>query len=508
MAATTIDGLRVPTVGELVAHCQKLPSPPGLILQIVRQTDDDRTTVAALSRTIGRDAGLASKLIRMANSPLFSPVSEITTIDRAVTMLGLRSVKLLALSLSVDSLLPGATPGAPEATAVRRRSLVNGVLSRQFVPARHPVLADEVFLLGLVGHLGRLGLAHAAPDVFAHLVHQGGGWSRPADERALLGVTGDELAAALLGEWGLPERMVSALRHRDPGSGPAPAPLSAMVDALRVGLLAEEVLCGQAAGAALRELRAVAGTALGLTAGAVDRILIEAEPVLDETARLLRLELPAGTSHEQLLAEAMAEIAALSAGAAAELTEGRRRTAELADENARLSTQARTDALTGLANRGTLDDYLARQLAGRSRREWDDVLGVLLIDLDRFKRINDQRGHATGDDVLRAIGHTLARTTRRDELAARYGGEEFVLVLPHTSPAEMHRAAERIRREIAALRIAAPGGAVKVTASIGGAYVTHTHGDDPAADLLRRADAKLYEAKRAGRNACRIQAAG
>jgi two-component system, cell cycle response regulator len=254
----------------------------------------------------------------------------------------------------------------------------------------------------------------------------------------------------------------------------------------------------------LQELRQQALARLGMGTAQLDRLLLDAEPRLGEAARLLGVDLPPGTSHDELLARAMLHIAALSADTAAELSVGRRRTAELADENQRLSSQTRTDPLTGLANRRTFDDFLHRQLVTPATARRGEVLGLLVIDLDRFKDVNDTYGHTVGDQVLRAIATLLARVTRRDDLAARFGGEEFVVVLPHTGPAGVARAADRLRQAIAGLDISTRSGTLRVTASIGGACATHGSGPEAALALIDRADVKLYEAKRSGRNACHI----
>jgi two-component system, cell cycle response regulator len=504
MTALAAPELRVPSMDELEAICRKLPPPPGLVLQILHQADDERASVASLARTIGKDAGLASNLLRLANSSLVAPVDEITTIERAVTMLGLRSVKLLALSSTMGVLLSRGGGGRADTVLVRRRSLVNAVLSRQFVPPELPLLADEAFVVGLVGHLGRLALAQGAPPVFSHLVGRGNGWSRADDERELLGVSGDELTALLLQTWGLPTRLSEVIRLRSTRAQEPPPDLAPVVHASRLALLGEEVLCGTDRGPSLQQLRSRAADVLGLSWPEVDQRLLETEPVLAEIADLLRLDLPAGTSHEDLVAEAVSQIAMLSAGTAAELSEGRRLTRALSEENHRLSTQTRLDFLTGLANRAALDDFLGRHLAARARRQLPAALGLLMIDLDQFKTINDGHGHPVGDEVLRAVGALLERTTRRDEFAARYGGEEFVLVLPHTTVEELSRAAERIRVEIAELSIPARVGPVALSASVGGALTARATDPDPARELISRADVKLYEAKRAGRNTCRI----
>jgi two-component system cell cycle response regulator len=156
-----------------------------------------------------------------------------------------------------------------------------------------------------------------------------------------------------------------------------------------------------------------------------------------------------------------------------------------------VQTLASTDALTGIANRRTFETTLAGELERGA--ETGAGPSLVLIDIDHFKRLNDNHGHQVGDDVLRDVGAVLAAVCRDGDLAARYGGEEFALVLPGAGPDEALRVAERVRAAIAG----APT-SVAVTASLGVASAP-LHGDDPEA-LLRAADEALYASKEAGRN--------
>lgn len=158
-----------------------------------------------------------------------------------------------------------------------------------------------------------------------------------------------------------------------------------------------------------------------------------------------------------------------------------------------LQAIAQTDSLTGLLNRRAFDDILNRE-AERSRRS-SSPLAVLLLDVDRFKEVNDSLGHHAGDEVLRRIGSALRACTRPGDVIARYGGEEFVLLLRGCALPEAEGLAERLRSEIAALR-GLPG-AISITASIG---VSARQLHDSAEALLRRCDAALYGSKRGGRN--------
>jgi len=159
--------------------------------------------------------------------------------------------------------------------------------------------------------------------------------------------------------------------------------------------------------------------------------------------------------------------------------------------------QASTDELTGLYNYRFLVDYLDQQIALAERL--DSPLAVLMLDLDRFKNLNDSHGHHAGDEALRHFAVTLRETVRRSDLAARYGGEEFVVVMANTNREEARLVAEKIRRAVGGERLDIGGGvAVRLTVSIGGVAYPDDTGD--ARQLLQLADEALYQAKRAGRD--------
>lgn len=157
---------------------------------------------------------------------------------------------------------------------------------------------------------------------------------------------------------------------------------------------------------------------------------------------------------------------------------------------AQLTTQAQTDPLTGAINRRGLMHRLPA-LHARARQGGSGYV-VLMVDVDHFKAINDQHGHAEGDQVLKRVAHRLRDSLRGGDLVARWGGEEFCVVLPRTQLAEAHALAERLASEVA------DSGVPQVTVSIGVAEVNAAR--ESVEDVIRRADQALYDAKEAGRN--------
>ncbi|RYE85150.1 MAG: GGDEF domain-containing protein [Hyphomicrobiales bacterium] len=166
----------------------------------------------------------------------------------------------------------------------------------------------------------------------------------------------------------------------------------------------------------------------------------------------------------------------------------RRRTKEM--EQAAL-----TDGLTGLANRRHFDDALDQQLSAFDRSA--EPLGLMILDLDHFKSINDTHGHDVGDEVLRKVSKCLMDYTRHHDTVARLGGEEFAVVVPNMSPRDLGDFADRLRLAVERLRIQSGNVRLRITMSIG---LAEARPGENAASLYKRADINLYNAKQSGRN--------
>jgi diguanylate cyclase (GGDEF)-like protein len=166
--------------------------------------------------------------------------------------------------------------------------------------------------------------------------------------------------------------------------------------------------------------------------------------------------------------------------------------------HAQLLSEARADAKTGLLNAATWEREANAEVTRAVRTS--SALAVALLDLDRFKQINDNHGHLVGDEVLRSIAAAMTDVLRDYDLAGRFGGEEFVMLLPQTRAPDAFRIAERVRAHIAKLPISAPNGErVSVTVSIGVAALDAGSSRE-LTELLAAADAALYRAKASGRD--------
>ena len=202
------------------------------------------------------------------------------------------------------------------------------------------------------------------------------------------------------------------------------------------------------------------------------------------------------TDHSDLIAEALRQILAANGKLQSRLEEAENKILSQAEELKTTQTQAKTDSLTQLANRGAFDQAMARAIDAYQQQ--NRPMCLIIFDVDHFKKFNDTHGHQAGDEVLRQVAVTLKKNSKNSDLACRYGGEEFALVMPNTTFNQASIAVERIRLAIEATKISVEGKSLSVTASMG---LAAAGAEDSCATLIRRSDEAVYAAKGAGRNA-------
>jgi diguanylate cyclase (GGDEF)-like protein len=230
-----------------------------------------------------------------------------------------------------------------------------------------------------------------------------------------------------------------------------------------------------------------------------DALLAEIGGRTREVASLFEINIGNASEYEAILKKANQALVEIT-------LQSQRQFSRLRQQNHQLKVAATTDALTGLANRGQFDAFLAEQFERAAVA--GTPLALLLMDVDRFKSVNDKYGHPAGDQVLRVIGKLLKSAAKGHELAARYGGEEIALVLPGSNRAAASKTAEIIRRAIEAKPITFEKMTIPVTASIGVAVFEPGCPFRQVAQLIKAADMAVYNAKHSGRNCVKVFSLG
>lgn len=193
--------------------------------------------------------------------------------------------------------------------------------------------------------------------------------------------------------------------------------------------------------------------------------------------------------------EAVAKILAANEKLQTRLADAEKKIQVQAEEIRTQQSEARTDALTGLANRRAFDDAMVQNLELVKRD--DRPFSLLIFDVDHFKNFNDTHGHQAGDEVLRSVAKTLSQVVKVSDIPCRYGGEEFALIMPSTPIDKGRIASERVRKAIEAMSVDFEDKTLQVTVSIG---LAEAFPGEDSAKLIRRADDGVYKSKEAGRN--------
>lgn len=466
-----------------------------LAVQIVQAAVRPDVSLSELGGLAELDPAFAMRVLSVINSPAHGLSRRVSDLKHAASLLGIRGLRNVALSLSLSDMVPLGPAGA----CLLAISLRRGMAARLVAEAAEYPQPDEHFTVGLLLELAllvraRLDLAGAAD------IARGPAAVRPTRERASGVEPHPQAGAVAATRWQISQEAADAILHHHDATPPG--------DELgRVAWVAERV-SAVFEGGDLEANRTVALGALrscGLKGAAADRLLRALPGRLEEAAAGFQWTIGPQLDLEALLRDANASLIDLNRSyqdlvrtLEQVVVEKEALAADLRDANERLARLASTDALTGLLNRRAFQDALRRDLARASRS--GDPLGVVIADVDHFKRVNDTHGHPAGDEVLRVFAQIFRDSVREGDVAARWGGEEFALVLPATDVAGAAVVAERIRGRLEQATIPVGACSVRVTASFGVAALRAGPGDLPIDELVRRADEALYEAKHAGRN--------
>ena len=288
----------------LMRDARSLPTPPAIVMQIVQLLANEEVSISDIAASVSLDAALTGKVLRTVNSAAFSPAARVTRVDRAISFLGIGPFRSLLMGTAMSELVPASDTAV--ATEIRRRSVINATLSKAFAEEVDVKISEEAFLGGLLGSLGHLVLARKAPMTHAHLCEVGDGWSTALDEFELLGYTIDDVSSDLLAQWGMPEMIPEAimLRSETRMDWTPRRATDDLVTSLRLGLMAERVLCNADSASALADLLTLGRQVLGLNLLRVSEILVATEPLVANLARSMKFEVPEHT-HEAILEDAL-----------------------------------------------------------------------------------------------------------------------------------------------------------------------------------------------------------
>jgi two-component system cell cycle response regulator len=472
-----------------IQNQRSLPTIPPVALEVVRLCGRDDVPLEDIARAAMQDPALTSRLLRIANAPPFGKPRQISSVSQAVSLLGLRTVRVVALaSALIDNVEHRKIPGF-DYEAFWRDSVAAALAARSFSeigPSAHP---DEAFLAGLLQDLGVYGLADALQKPYLDLLQEAyekGAEIAPLEEQRL-NVNHAEVSAALLESWGFPERIVEAVRrHARPATGfPPPTDIDEIATAAHLGELAATTFRRPTPGV-LDLLARRAQELFGLTAEAVSEVLLFVHRNAEETSRALNLNV-GSTDELKVIRRQIEELLRGGGGRAEKLPPA----AEAADNFAEMA--ARVDPVTGVLTRGVIEREVLRCL------EDGEALGrglaVIVFDLHPAGAPGDSGG---SDNFVRAVSHVLKVSLPPTACIGRGTGASFVLVLPDVAPDTANDLAERAVRNVAAM-VRDPRG--KEAHSVNAGIRWTAPGETcTAVEILREAGHALGWAREAGPN--------
>jgi diguanylate cyclase (GGDEF)-like protein len=485
-----------PELQTRIRQCPNLPSLPSIAMQVLELAQKADVDIAEIARVISRDPALSSKILRTVNSSFYGRSQHVSTISHALVILGLQSVKTLVLGFSLVSNLSKNKNKGFNHLGYWKRSIFAATAGKTIATKLRLVQQEEAFLASLLSDIGMLVLDMVMPGDYGIICELAPSHSDlAAQEIGSLQCSHADVGGLLAEQWKLPPVLATPITFSHNPEAVADPALHRLTEVVQLASWCADVYVDEDAAPAIARVRKVCESQYKLAGDDCDALLEEIGKRTKEVASLFEINIGKTETFDAILKRANEALVELT-------LETQMQASQLRQQNQQLKHQASTDGLTGLFNRAQFDQFLAENFAIALREA--TPLTLLLMDLDKFKSINDKHGHQAGDQVLRVVGKLLKTAAREQDLPARYGGEEMALILPGTSRVTGAAIADAIRRAVAAKPIVCEQTTIPVTISIGVATVEPGSPFKIPAHLLKAADLAVYAAKHGGRNCVKV----
>ena len=483
-----------------IKACPTLPSLPAIALQVLELAHKDHVDIAEIARVISKDPALSSKILRTVNSSFYGRANTISTISHALVLLGLQSVKTLVLGFSlVGNLSKTKTKGFKHVN-YWRRSVYAATAARLLAGKLHIVQQEECFLGALLRDIGMLVLDQVLAEEYGNVCDSAASHQQLAEiERKTFGITHAEASGILAEQWKLPPVLAVPMAFHDRPKDVTDPALKKLADLVWLSGRCADVFMDEQPADAIAFVRKSFPETFQITEAECDAMMNEISTRTKEVASLFEVNISDGANFESILKRANETLVDLT-------LRSQQQAEKLVKQNIKLKEQAATDGLTGLGNRASFEQFIAQEFAAALAS--GGPISLLMIDVDHFKKVNDQFGHPIGDQVLKVLGQVLRTVARPMDMAARYGGEELALIMPNTPKAAAAAVAEKIRRAVSTKPMVFGTVSVPVTVSIGVASMEHRLPFKEITHFVKAADLAVYAAKHLGRNCVKVFSAG
>lgn len=472
----------------------QVPSPPAVAARLLEAIQKEETLIVEIIKIISADPGISAKLIAFCNTSSQRRSHEVTNLKQAVMKIGSKRLKLLALSFSLVK--PGQEHDTFDYEMFWVKSLANAVACSS-IGSELDRPSEEDFLLGLVLNVGQVAFALSAPQqptIELQSIDECDADAILGYEKEYFGANRFQVSASLLRKWRFPESMCEMIENlTDKECCVAQKSKSFLLYSIKLASLLYCNFEPEKREERIETLAMEAETLFGMTQEAFDNVLTRTFEQWEEYAALLGVPKETQLDPVELEREARNKLVAISMNTESDLEVS-------VEKNQTLERESNIDELTSVRNRRAYERDAQRAIDMAASKS--SPFGVLVMDIDFFKEVNDQYGHAVGDIVLREIGHFLVEQCRCGDRVYRVGGEEFVVLLHGCSYAESKHVAERIRKSLEAFQISiGDDDSIFVTASIGVSW-SRIADERPIEQYFEAADHFMYEAKKRGRNQC------
>ena len=469
-----------------IENLDSLPSPPGVAVKLLELFSAPEVTLDELNEVIGVDPTLTARIIKYANSPMFARRHEAQNLKQAITMLGANGVKMIALSFSLTE-VRGETESAKfDFNKFWNASLATAICN-QNIYGQTDQDKDEGFLIGLLCNIGQLGFYCSQPDKYETMMKECPVFDLQLLEleQQLFDANRYEVGAKVLEKWNFPKVIVNGLNKYATEESLASQSLK-LANSMSYTILSESPDY-DVVHTILNEFQSITGG----DSDQAETFFAKTHQNFADIAHILSYECPEHKTIGDIEMEAKMRMV--------EMTLAMQQTNEkFAAENDHLKDMAYVDALTRLGNRRQYETIAEAELDRCSRV--GNSFGLIVIDIDHFKKVNDTHGHAAGDAILVGVAKELELHVRKYDSVFRYGGEEFVVVLPETNLKICKTVAERLRESIESQTFSFEGTVIPITISLGGVIYHKGLAGDQLEGLFQLADDALYKAKKSGRN--------
>ncbi len=503
MPNTHQDALLPPDLEKQLAANTNLPSLPIIAVKIIEASKDPDISLRDVASIISADPAISAKLLKIANSPLYSQRRAINNLREALTLLGFNTALTIALSFSLFHSLKVKGHSKCNHDNYWKRSILSAeiarILGRRFKLSK----LEDLFLVGLLQDIGILALENLTPPPYFNydkicIKHT----ERINLERSTLKLEHSCVGAWLLNSWNFPQTIVNAVLHshslsnhiqvQDKTSSQFHLCLSFS------GTLADMWL-EENPNELFQSTLEAAALALNIDADEFSQLVADINKELLNISILFDVNFDDEIKQGQILEEAREVTLLRSIHFIKQTEHDQHQIEDIAEQVREITKENQLDYLTKVYNRKHFERLLEEEYENSNINRWP--LSIAFIDIDNFKEINDTHGHLTGDKIITAIADFFSDNIRQTDILARYGGDEFILMLPGSTAQIAEEALSRLITLLTtSTQINIDGQTLTPTVSVGLASHMDINSFANAENFIRAADKALYKAKAAGRN--------